>query len=43
MTDALLSFFEQKGWPPTASGTARAASASNAKIDVAAKLQDLWK
>ena len=43
LTDALLSFFEQKGWPPTASGTARAASASNAKIDVAAKLQDLWK
>jgi DNA helicase-2/ATP-dependent DNA helicase PcrA len=43
MTDALLSFFEQKGWPSSACVTAPAAVDSKAKIDVAAKLRDFWK
>lgn len=41
MTDALLSRFEQNGWPEASSGGAKAAS-SEVRIDVAAKLRDFW-
>ncbi len=41
MTDALLSKFEQKGWP-TASASRAPAARHGARIDVAAKLRDLW-
>lgn len=43
MTDALLSFFEQKGWPSSVTTGSRVPDSANARIDVAAKLRDLWK
>lgn len=41
MTDALLAKFEQKGWP-SSSTPATTPTRHTARIDVAAKLRDLW-
>jgi DNA helicase-2/ATP-dependent DNA helicase PcrA len=42
VTEALLAKFEQRGWPETAAPSA-VPKAHNARIDVAAKLRDLWR
>lgn len=42
MTDALLARFEQKGWPANSQGERAGTTERTARIDVAAKLRDLW-
>jgi DNA helicase-2/ATP-dependent DNA helicase PcrA len=42
MTDAVLARFEQKGWPANAANPSTTPAAAAARIDVAAKLRDMW-
>jgi DNA helicase-2/ATP-dependent DNA helicase PcrA len=42
MTDAVLARFAQIGWPPTVANAPTAPGSQTARIDVAAKLRDMW-